>query len=421
MPCLFASRANRIWPQGGSRHVRYLSGRRIETANGRDPSVRVLHIAGALNGRMGGPSQSIIADCLAIRDRGWACVVAAPKADDEESETIRARLLDAGVQIVEFDLDLRGRAAMWGISRGFMTWLVRHVPDFDVVHTHGVWFLPDFAGLAIARVMRVPAVTSPHESLTKFNARDTRATWMRSVKTLLRPIHDWLTQGVVFSSELELADSWHRRLRNKSHVVYHALAADKFIERAHPRRAADDLRIGYIGRLDRKKNVGLLIKAVAAMPANVRLVVAGAGDSEHEAELRSMAARLAVQDRVSWRGFLSSGEHPGFFDDVDVVAMPSAFECFGRAAAEAMAAGVPVVVGTRTGIAEVIGRHGGGRCVATDATQLRDALMEVLSMSAADRDLLGAHARSAALTELTIQAHGASLERVYQGAIARRR
>jgi glycosyltransferase involved in cell wall biosynthesis len=307
---------------------------------------------------------------------------------------------------------------MWGISRGFVAWLVRHVTDFDVVHTHGVWFLPDFAGLAIARVMRVPAVTSPHESLTQFNARETRTASMRTLKALLRPIHDRLTHGVVFSSELELADSWHRRLRNKSHVVYHALRDDDFMQGVHSRRAADDLRIGYIGRLDRKKNVGLLIEAVAAMSANVRLIVAGAGDPAYEAELRSIAARLAVHDRVLWRGFLPWSKHPGFFDAVDVIAMPSSFECFGRAAAEAMAAGVPVVVGTRTGVAEVIRRHGGGRCVAADVTQLRDALMEILSMSAADRDGLGAQARSAALTELTIRAHGASLERVYQWAIA---
>ena len=383
--------------------------------------MRILHISGALNGHMGGPSQSIIADCLAVRDRGWTCVVAAPKADDEESETIRARLRDAGVGIVEFELDLRGRAVLWGISRGFVAWLARHVKDFDIVHTHGVWFLPDFAGLGIARVMRVPAVTSPHESLTRFNARDTRAASMRHVKTLLRPIHDWLTQGVIFSSKLECVDSRRRRLRNKSHVVYHALPGDKFIQRKHSSRAADDLRIGYIGRLDRKKNVGLLLEVIAAMPATVRLIVAGAGDPAYEAELRAVAARLAVHDRVLWRGFLPSGEHPGFFDDVDVIAMPSSFECFGRAAAEAMAAGVPVVVGTRTGVAEVIGRHGGGRCVAADVEQFRDALMEILSMSAADRDRLGAQARSAALAELTIQAHGASLERVYEWAIARRR
>lgn len=383
--------------------------------------MRVLHIAGALNGRMGGPSQSIIADCLAIRDRGWACVVAAPKADDEESETIRARLEDARVRIVEFELNVRGRAAMWGISRGFLAWVIHHVADFDVVHTHGVWFLPDFATLATARAVRVPAVTSPHESLTRFNADDTRTASAKYVKRLLRPIHDWLTQGVVFSSELELANSWNRRLRNKSHVVYHALPVDKFVQRMRPRRADHGLRIGYIGRLDPKKNVGLLIECVAAMPANVRLIVAGAGDPGYEAELRAIGGRLAVADRVDWRGFLPSAQHAAFFDDVDVVAMPSSFESFGRAAAEAMAAGVPVVVGTSTGIAEIIGRHGGGRCVAPEVGQLRDGLMEVLAMSGADRDLLGVQARSGALTDLTIQAHGASLERVYLEMIARRR
>jgi glycosyltransferase involved in cell wall biosynthesis len=383
--------------------------------------VRVLHIAAALNGRRGGPPQSLIADCVAIRELGWNCVVAALKADDDESEAIRKRLRDAGVRIFQFEADLGGRAAMWGVSLGFVAWLLRHVRDFDIVHTHGVWFLPDFAGLGIARAMGVPAVTSPDESLTRFNVRDTRTASMKKVKPLLRPIHDWLTQGVVFSSELELADSRNQRLRNKSHVVYHALTDDRFLERKHPRRVTNDQRIGYIGRLDRKKNIGLLIEAVAAMPERVRLVVAGAGDPGYEAELRSVAARLAVDERVQWRGFLPRSEHSGFFEDLDVVAMPSSFECFGLAAAEAMAAGVPVVVGTRTGIAEVIGRHGGGRCVSPDVTQLCDALMEILSMSVEDRGCLGDQARSAALADLTIRAHGASLEHVYQWAIARLR
>lgn len=356
---------------------------------------------------------------MAIRDRGWDCVVVAPKADDDESETIRRRLRDAGVRVVEFELDFKGRASMWGISRGFVTWLLHHVKDYDIVHTHGVWFLPGLSALGIARARRVPAITSPDESLTRFNARDTRRASMKNVKALLRPVHDWLTQAVVFSSELELTDSQRPRLQRKSYVVYHALPDHKFTERGHRKRASGALRIGYIGRLDRKKNVGLLIEALAAIPASVRLVVAGAGDPVYEAELRAVATRLAVADRVQWRGYVPSSEHQDFFDDVDVVAMPSSFECFGLAAAEAMAAGVPVVVGTRTGIGEIIGRHGGGLCVSPDITQLRDALMQVLSMRAQDRERLGNQARSAAQAELTIRAHGESLECVYQWAIAR--
>ena len=53
---------------------------------------------------------------------------------------------------------------------------------------------------------------------------------------------------------------------------------------------------------------------------------------------------------------------------LDVLAMPSEYESFGLSAAEAMLHGVPVLVSERTGIAEVIARHGGGRITRPDTT-----------------------------------------------------
>jgi glycosyltransferase involved in cell wall biosynthesis len=60
--------------------------------------------------------------------------------------------------------------------------------------------------------------------------------------------------------------------------------------------------------------------------------------------------------------------------DADLFVLPSYQENFGIAAAEAMAAGLPVVVSDRVGIAEQVAEAGAGTVVPCDAAAVADAI-----------------------------------------------
>jgi glycosyltransferase involved in cell wall biosynthesis len=66
------------------------------------------------------------------------------------------------------------------------------------------------------------------------------------------------------------------------------------------------------------------------------------------------------------------------YPDADVFVLPSEGESFGMVAAEAAAAGTPVVVTDRCGVSEVLGRDG-ALVVSNDRTALLDAVTSVLA------------------------------------------
>jgi glycosyltransferase involved in cell wall biosynthesis len=127
-----------------------------------------------------------------------------------------------------------------------------------------------------------------------------------------------------------------------------------------------------------------------------------------------------VATRIRWLGFVEGAEKFQFLASIDVLAMPSAFECFGVAAVEALSAGVPVIVSSRVGVADVVVEYRCGRVVAAAAPEIARALGELMKDSSR-RHQLSENARLAAAREFSIGTHGERIKAEYEGALGARR
>jgi glycosyltransferase involved in cell wall biosynthesis len=133
----------------------------------------------------------------------------------------------------------------------------------------------------------------------------------------------------------------------------------------HPRerRSHSEQRfvIGYAGRLVPEKGVDVLLKAVAGLPGNWKLLIAGQGPEL--VGLKSLAQQWGIQEHVSFEGHVSSLRMPAFYRELDALVAPSQsrsnwVEQFGRILIEAMSSGV-IVIGSDSGeIPNVIGDCG---------------------------------------------------------------
>ncbi len=101
-----------------------------------------------------------------------------------------------------------------------------------------------------------------------------------------------------------------------------------------------DISVLFVGRLDREKNVGELLRAVAAVPAARAEIV---GDGSCRKALADEAERLGVAGRVRFRGFVGDEDLVRAYREADVFCMPGTAELQSLATMEAMAAGLPVV------------------------------------------------------------------------------
>ncbi|MFI8896434.1 glycosyltransferase [Streptomyces paradoxus] len=106
--------------------------------------------------------------------------------------------------------------------------------------------------------------------------------------------------------------------------------------------------IGAIGRLTPGKRFGVLVRALAQLPDDHRLLLVGGGPEEDV--LRRTARAAGVADRVLFTGerpCVPDGtpgpDLPSLTSAMDVLAAPSPEEAFGLAIVEALASGLPVL------------------------------------------------------------------------------
>ena len=109
-----------------------------------------------------------------------------------------------------------------------------------------------------------------------------------------------------------------------------------------------------IARLTEWKGQSVSIGALAGLPDNVHLVLAGddQGRTDYRESLIRLAERVSVRDRVHLVGHVDA---PRALAAADVCIVPSTEpEAFGRAAVEAQAAGVPVIVSKLGAVPETV-------------------------------------------------------------------
>lgn len=135
---------------------------------------------------------------------------------------------------------------------------------------------------------------------------------------------------------------------DRVHVVYPGVARD-FCELE--RRPSGEPVVLVPGTVERRKNLEVLVRALAQIDGT-RIVSVGPS-TPYRSDCERLAAELGVGPRVEFRGYVSRRELLELYATCAAVAVPSRYEGFGYAAAQAMCAGVPVAVSDRSSLPEV--------------------------------------------------------------------
>ena len=195
----------------------------------------------------------------------------------------------------------------------------------------------------------------------------------------------------------------------RMHVVYPGVS-DDFCRL--DRRAGDGRTILVVGTVERRKNLDAVIRVLPALP-QARVVVVGPA-TRYQDECRRIAESLGVADRVDFRGYVRRELLLDLYAGCAVVALPSRYEGFGYAAAQALCAGTPCVVSDRASLPEIVG--GDATIVPVDdQSSLAEALARAL---AGEDDERAAGVRARAIARFSWLASARSMEQVYAAAIA---
>lgn len=114
----------------------------------------------------------------------------------------------------------------------------------------------------------------------------------------------------------------------------------------------------FLGRLAPEKHLVLLLTAFSLLPPELDARLRIAGNGKMLADLKSLAHRLKVADRVTFMGHVSEAEKQDAFSHAAVFVMPSTAELQSLSCLEAMASGLPLVAANSMALPHLIQGNG---------------------------------------------------------------
>ena len=343
---------------------------------GRAAGLRVLHAVPSLDPRAGGPTASVSQLCLSQSAAGLRPSVVTFAAPDADRRAIR-RLESAGVPVAALPAGNRLSAARRLRDAG--PDLIR---DADGLHLHGLWeeLQPRLA--AAAGRAGVPCVVSPRGMLAPWSLARGRVKKRVYFELRARRMLD-------AAAAIHITTAEEGRLFARLNLAAPTVTVPNGIDRrefAAPdpaafragvpelRRHAGPLAV-FLGRLHPVKGLEELIPGFARCGVpGAKLALVGPGEASYERKLRRLAAACGAGDRVSFCGMRHGAGRVDALAAADLFVLPSYQENFGVAAAEALACGVPVLLGRGVNLAGEIAGAGVGAVCETDAAALAGEL-----------------------------------------------
>lgn len=300
----------------------------------------------------------------------------------------------------------------WQTSPAVAALLDRIHPDVVHVQAH---FVVGRALATQAPRRGVPLVATNHFMPENLFGHARIPTWLRA------PVARWAWRDLarVFRPAAVVTAPTPRavRLLHENGLVQRAIPiscgidAERF-SRPDVRPRGDARTVLFVGRLDEEKRVDELLRAVALLPAELRVRAEIVGDGSCRKALEELADRLGVRERVTFRGFVSEEELVDAYARCDAFCMPGVAELQSLATMEAMAAGKPVVAADAMALPHLVRPgHNGWLFPPGDVRALADRLTELFTEPGA-LERMGAVSR-ALVAEHDIEATLDAFEEVY--------
>lgn len=277
--------------------------------------------------------------------------------------------------------------------------LSRYMQDFDLVLTYN-WGSMDVvaARRLFAPIRRLPRLIHHEDG---FNASEHQR--LKGKRNLFRRLMLPAAERLIVPSvrlETIARDIWHQpqarisRIANGIAVANYAVAPTVDAIPGLERRPGDII-VGTLAGLRTVKNLPRLVRAVASLPPQIKLVIVGEGPEQ--ATILAEAARVGLDERLLLPGFLRDpARYVGLFD---IFALSSDSEQFPISLVEAMAAGCPAVTTDVGDIRSMVAPENQPFIVApADEAAFSAALLQ-LAQDFALRKTLGAANRAKAIAD----------------------
>ncbi|NCJ07642.1 glycosyltransferase [Synechococcales cyanobacterium C] len=281
----------------------------------------------------------------------------------------------------------------WSIS--FANWLFNHVSDYDIVHIHAIFSLPNIPAYFACQFKQIPYVVTPHGMLEP---------WALSYKAWKKKLYYFIFERPAlkkasFIQAISSLEAEHIHLLNLDVNValvangvhldhYENLPDSKIFFEQFPKILSKTL-ILFLGRIDPKKGLDLLSEAfkdINCQFPNTHLVIAGPDAIGFQPKVEGFFAQYGCLESVTFTGMLTGKLKYAALSASDLYVAPSYSEGFSISILEAMASSLPCIITTGCNFPEALESHS-AYIVEPNASQIGDALRRCLQNSEAAREM----------------------------------
>lgn len=334
--------------------------------------LKILQIIPSISAVYGGPSQMIRGFSEALAAQGAQVTVLTTDSNGDRGQAplevpLNYPITQEGYTIRYFRCSPFRR---YKFSFGLLTWLYHHAHEFDLAHIHALFSPVSSLAAAIARHRNLPYILRPLGTLDPADIKKKRYLKYLYAALLERP-NIAGAAGLHFTSPQENQVSERFGTQTPGLIIPLGVKPLASIENSHnilnsgtasPLRASEEASsipsvpsdpdvpvILFMSRIDPKKGLDLLIPALENLVANgqsFHFVLAGTNpqDPDYEKSISDRVQLSPIAACTSITGFVQGEQKQALLERADLFVLPSYYENFGIAVAEAMVAGTPVLI-----------------------------------------------------------------------------
>jgi glycosyltransferase involved in cell wall biosynthesis len=326
--------------------------------------MRILQIIPSISLVYGGPSQMVLGLSAALASQGIDVTIITTNSNGDIGQLpldvpLNQPIKQNGYQIIYFRCFPFRR---YKFSLGLLHWLNQNARQFDLAHIHALFSPVTTLAATIARRHQLPYIMRPCGMLDPADLQKKKQLKQIYGTLLERPnlagaaaIHFTSQQEAKISERFGLGSTGKMPVP-KDLVIPLGVTAGFLTQGFQESQVPIIL---FMSRIEPKKGLNLLIPALESILESgieFHFVLAGSNpqDADYETQIKVQIQNSSLAKYTTITGFVSGDLKVELLTNSDLFVLPSYYENFGIAVAEAMAAGKPVVISDRIHISEDI-------------------------------------------------------------------
>ena len=350
--------------------------------------MKVLHVIPSVSPALGGPTQVVLNLVQALREWGIDAEIV---TTNDNAATLLDVPLNQRITYQQVPIWFLPRFSPplkeFIFSTALTQWLWQHIQDYDILDNHYLFSYASSCASAIARWYQIPYTVRTMGQLSPWALEQSRL--KKQLYTFLIERRNLSRAAAIHCTSASEAQDV-RNFGIQTPTVTLPLGVNllpdcpEAKQNLHYRYGIPNHKpiVLFLSRLHYKKRPDLLIQALSQITVqsyDFHLILAGSGEPDYVNHLKKLVASVGLAKHTSFAGFVTGEDKSLLLQGSDIFVLPSFSENFGVAVAEAMAAGLPVIVTPGVQISPEIAAANAGLVVEGDVETLADAIATLLN------------------------------------------